>query len=154
MWSAVGFHVARFSTNSPTPEIAVPVCILVDESSMMSPDLVEVLKWYGNNLEYLFFVGDINQLPSIANGADFRDLLHSNVVPTTVLTKVHREGGGPQTQNRKVTPTRDPSRVEMLIPPAHRADARSARAWSRGTNSWHSTSTRAHTLARSSTQGP
>jgi hypothetical protein len=45
VWSAVGFHVARFSTNSPTPEIAVRRLHEASEPTQAPPAMLRAILW-------------------------------------------------------------------------------------------------------------
>lgn len=68
--------------------------IIVDETSMIGSFLLERLLDHIAPGTRLIFVGDIDQLPSIEVGAVLRELINSNIVPVTKLTKTFRQASG------------------------------------------------------------
>lgn len=68
--------------------------IIVDESSMVGNTLLYHLLSHINVGTRLVIVGDVDQLPSIETGAVLRELLDSNELPTTRLTKTFRQANG------------------------------------------------------------
>jgi len=65
-------------------------CLILDEASMITEDLLyEFIKCFSHKFS-IIFVGDINQLPPIGWGSIFESLIKSKIVPTTVLKTVHR----------------------------------------------------------------
>lgn len=70
--------------------------LILDESSMLDLPLAESLLSALRDDASILFVGDVDQLAPVGAGSFFADLIQSNVVPTSRLTKVFRqeEGGG------------------------------------------------------------
>ena len=71
--------------------------VVVDECSMVDNLLMENLMDAIVNPEtQIIFVGDIDQLPSVGVGAVLGEMIKSNVIPTSRLTKTFRQrnGGG------------------------------------------------------------
>lgn len=68
--------------------------IVVDESSMISIDLAELLFNAVRPGTMVLLVGDTAQLPSVGPGNVLADIIRSGVVPMTALTKTHRQGAG------------------------------------------------------------
>lgn len=64
--------------------------IIVDEASMLDVNLAARLLAAVADHASIFFVGDVNQLPSIGAGSFLDDLIESGVVPVVRLTEVHR----------------------------------------------------------------
>lgn len=65
--------------------------VIVDEVSMLSMDVCDMLfSTISNPNVRIVFVGDSGQLPPIGLGRVFRDIINSNIVPITTLTKVFR----------------------------------------------------------------
>lgn len=65
--------------------------IIVDEMSMVSLDVfVMLINAISNKDCKIILCGDDSQLPSISKGKVFNDLIESNKVPKTILTKVFR----------------------------------------------------------------
>lgn len=65
--------------------------LIVDEVSMLDMETTyEVLRAVKTG-DKVIFVGDIEQLPSVGAGAILRDLIFSEVVPATMLTKTFRQ---------------------------------------------------------------
>lgn len=88
---AVGYTGESFGEDSWIPGEVV----LVDEASMVDTELLDALL---NNIDTrrqrIFFVGDVNQLPSVGPGYVLGDMIDSGVVPTVQLTEVHRSAQG------------------------------------------------------------
>lgn len=79
----------RFARNERNP---LPCDVLiVDEASMLDTMLLEALLRATKISCKIFFVGDADQLPSIAAGNILSDLVKSNAVPTVALRKVFRQ---------------------------------------------------------------
>jgi len=68
--------------------------LIVDEVSMLDMETTQAVLESIHNGRKLIFVGDIEQLPSVAPGAILRDMLESEVVPFTMLTKTFRQKAG------------------------------------------------------------
>jgi exodeoxyribonuclease V alpha subunit len=65
-------------------------CLILDESSMITSELLCEFKRCFSHDYKLIFVGDVNQLPPISWGSIFEALIKSKIVPTTILKYVHR----------------------------------------------------------------
>lgn len=65
--------------------------VLIDEASMVDVHLCAEALASVRNGSRVIFVGDVDQLPSIGPGQILRDLIESNCVPTTRLTRVFRQ---------------------------------------------------------------
>ena len=83
--------LARAEEDSPTLPADL---IIVDECSMIGTFLLNELVKSIVPGTHVIFVGDVDQLPSIEVGAVLRELIDSNVVPLTRLTKTYRQAGG------------------------------------------------------------
>jgi len=67
-------------------------CLILDEASMITADLLyEFVKCFPHKFS-LILVGDVNQLPPIGWGSIFEALIQSRSVPTTVLKTIYRTG--------------------------------------------------------------
>ncbi len=64
--------------------------IIVDECSMIDPPLFARLLEAIPEGARLVLMGDINQLPAVEGGSIFSDLIASDTIPTTTLTKCMR----------------------------------------------------------------
>jgi hypothetical protein len=60
--------------------------LIIEEASMNSTPLLDAMLRRSNARHYVF-VGDENQLPPIGQGKPFRDMIASEIIPTTRLTK-------------------------------------------------------------------
>lgn len=65
--------------------------IIADEASMIDEDLFYALLSSISDESRIVVVGDVNQLPAIGTGAVLRELINSDKVPVTRLTKVFRQ---------------------------------------------------------------
>ncbi len=80
---------ATFVRNEGNPlELDV---LVVDESSMVDLLLAEALLSALKSGTRLFFVGDVDQLPSVGPGAVLRDIIDSRVMPCARLGKIFRQ---------------------------------------------------------------
>ena len=71
--------------------------VVVDECSMVDNLLMEkLMDAIENDDTQIIFVGDIDQLPSVGVGSVLGEMINSNVIPTSRLTKTFRQknGGG------------------------------------------------------------
>lgn len=76
--------------------------IVVDESSMISIDMAEMLFSAVSNGTMVLLVGDTAQLPSVGPGNVLADIIRSGVAPLFALTKTQRQGAGsPIIENAK-----------------------------------------------------
>lgn len=64
--------------------------IIVDEASMVDVELASALLCAVADGAAVFFVGDVDQLPSVGPGNFFEDLIASGTVPVVRLDTVHR----------------------------------------------------------------
>ena len=79
--------------------------ILVDEMSMLDTNIFRSLLRAIPSTSRLVLIGDVEQLPSVKNGAVFRDVIQSKVIPTYWLTQVLRFSRKPgDSENRIPTP--------------------------------------------------
>lgn len=85
----LGYNGREFS------EEPIPADVLiVDEVSMVDVRLMAtLLRHLKLNKTRLILVGDHNQLPPVGPGNVLRDIIQHNLVPATVMTKVHRQAG-------------------------------------------------------------
>ncbi len=65
--------------------------VIVDESSMLNLQLIEVLLGGLAESTHVVFVGDADQLPPIGAGKPFEDLIASGVAPVVRLTQIFRQ---------------------------------------------------------------
>lgn len=75
----------------PSPRKLDADLIIVDESSMLDIFVAARLLSAVKDNATVILVGDADQLPSVAPGAVFRDIIASNVVQTVALTEVFRQ---------------------------------------------------------------
>jgi len=96
MKAVVGSGVGEFRTmhSLAFDPNALPQVLIIDETSMA--DMAIALKLLGPKqeaLEYVLFVGDDNQLPSVGCGAVLRDIVRSTIVPVVRLSTIYRQQG-------------------------------------------------------------
>ena len=85
----LGYSHGEFTYNEENP-LDTDV-VLIDETTMINGDIfLSLLKAIPNGAK-LIIVGDIKQLTPIGNCQVFSDILNSNVIPSIVLTKIHRQ---------------------------------------------------------------
>ena len=65
--------------------------LVVDEASMVDLRLAHSLLQAVGSQQHVLFIGDKDQLPSVGAGKFLDDLLESNVIKTTQLTKIFRQ---------------------------------------------------------------
>lgn len=65
--------------------------LIVEESSMLSLDLMYQLLTRIHSRLKILFVGDYDQLPPIEAGTPFKDMIESGIIPTYKLTKIFRQ---------------------------------------------------------------
>ncbi|MBE6114704.1 MAG: ATP-dependent RecD-like DNA helicase [Erysipelotrichaceae bacterium] len=82
----------EFGMNEDNPIIAD--LLVIDEFSMVDPWLLHNIFKASDHITKILFIGDENQLPSVACGCVLRDLLQSNLFPTIQLQKIYRQNEG------------------------------------------------------------
>ena len=65
--------------------------ILVDEASMLDIWLLNALLNAIKPHSRLVLVGDVNQLPSVRTGQTLHDIIESQAIPVTRLTRIYRQ---------------------------------------------------------------
>ena len=65
--------------------------MIIDESSMIDINLLKKLLTYHPIDSSLIFIGDVDQLPPVAPGQPFKDMIFSNSIPTYKLTGNFRQ---------------------------------------------------------------
>ena len=70
--------------------------LVIDESSMCDLNLMSNILPLLKDGQRIFFVGDIDQLPSVGKGAILRDMIASGVIPVARLTKTFRQNNDSQ----------------------------------------------------------
>lgn len=68
--------------------------IVIDEASMIDLRLFHELLQNVHPTAMLVFIGDIDQLPAVGAGAVLRDLINCEMVASTQLTHIYRQGEG------------------------------------------------------------
>lgn len=68
--------------------------LIVDEASMIDTSLMCSLLKAVPDRARLVLVGDINQLPSVGPGSVLKDLIDSNCLPVSRLTRIYRQARG------------------------------------------------------------
>jgi len=68
--------------------------LIIDESSMIDNLLMEALLKACESVSKIIFLGDYNQLPSVAQGQVLKDLIDSKQVKTTYLKEIYRQKEG------------------------------------------------------------
>lgn len=68
--------------------------VIVDETSMVDVPLMHALLRAVPDAARLYFVGDVDQLPSVGPGAALFDIIASGTIPTARLKHIHRQAGG------------------------------------------------------------
>jgi len=86
MWVGDGFGI---NAANPLP----PCYLIVDESSMVDSRLLAALLSAVQVGSHVLFVGDPGQLLPVGEGAPFRDLIESQLIPRGHLTEVRRNAG-------------------------------------------------------------
>lgn len=67
--------------------------IIIDESSMIDAYVMHYfMKCIRSDKYHIVFVGDADQLPSVAAGSVLKEMINSGVVPCVKLTTTHRQG--------------------------------------------------------------
>ena len=65
--------------------------LIVDEVSMMDMELAYLLLSSINKQCKVVLIGDVDQLPSVGAGNVLKELISSNVIPTTILDQIYRQ---------------------------------------------------------------
>lgn len=68
--------------------------LIVDEFSMVDIEILNLALKAMSSRTRLLIVGDVDQLPSVGPGQVLRDIINSETIPVTRLTKVFRQGAG------------------------------------------------------------
>lgn len=86
------FKTGEFKYNSQNP--LDTDLLIIDEASMIdTPLLFQLLKALPNRAK-CFFIGDVDQLPSVGPGCVLKDLIDSKTLPTVRLQEIFRQGVG------------------------------------------------------------
>ncbi len=94
----LGYNGMRFGDAQITDDV-----VIVDEVSMVDVRLMaELLRHIDLEQTQLILVGDHNQLPPVGPGNVLRDIIQHQLVPTTVMTQVHRQAGVLKTNSMRV----------------------------------------------------
>ncbi len=65
--------------------------LIIDEASMIDILLLHHLLKAVPDHAAVFFLGDVDQLPSVGSGAILMDMIRSNIIPTVKLTEIFRQ---------------------------------------------------------------
>lgn len=89
---------SRLGIDPNTNTISTPIhemLTIIDESSMIDAELMRIVmeSFRFGEAQRVVFVGDIDQLPSVGPGAVLKNMIESDVIPTTRLTKIFRQSG-------------------------------------------------------------
>lgn len=108
-------NLGPFQKNVLGPGQLVCDYLIVDEFSMVDIELCQYLFTALTPSARIIIIGDHNQLPSVGPGTVLRDLIASNIFPTTILSHIFRQSGhsgiienanrifAPPDSNRKLT---------------------------------------------------
>lgn len=87
-------------------------CLILDEASMITTELLYEFKKCFSHDYKIIFVGDVNQLPPIGWGSIFESLIESKTIPTTILKTIHRtdekENNGILINSKRIVLFKDP----------------------------------------------
>lgn len=78
------------SINYEVPKLDQDI-VVVDEVSMIDTAVMHYLLKALKDKTRLVLIGDVDQLPSVGAGNVLRDLIESDLVPTSKLTKIYRQ---------------------------------------------------------------
>lgn len=87
----IGYSEEDDGTSQLIPKSVTADVVIVDESSMIDMRLAESLFRSVSDQTRVVLVGDPDQLPAIGVGSVMHDLIESERVPTTHLTKIFRQ---------------------------------------------------------------
>lgn len=110
--------------------------VIIDEVSMVDvPLMAELLRHIDPRKTRMILVGDHNQLPPVGPGNVLRDMIQHNLVPATVMTKVHRQAGVLKTNsvgvlNGQLAPTATDDQSRWMVVNRFR-DAQAIKHWLR-----------------------
>lgn len=68
--------------------------LVVDEASMISAVMAQLLLSSVKDGALVLFIGDVNQLPSVEAGDVLHDLIYCEMIPVCQLRRVHRQAAG------------------------------------------------------------
>ena len=68
--------------------------LIVDEMSMADENIIYNLMKAVKETTKVYFVGDVDQLPSVGAGSVLKDMINSNLFEVITLTKIHRQDEG------------------------------------------------------------
>jgi exodeoxyribonuclease V alpha subunit len=88
------FQAGGFKRNRNNPLVCD--LIIIDESSMIDTQLMYYLLRAIPNHARVIFIGDIDQLPSVGPGNVLKDMIASETVPVSILTRIFRQAEGSQ----------------------------------------------------------
>lgn len=81
----------KITYTKKTPDIFEGDVLIIDEVSMLDMETASNVFKAIRDGQRVILIGDTDQLPSVGAGAVLRDLLDSNVIPNTRLTKTFRQ---------------------------------------------------------------
>ena len=88
-YNTIAYYTYRYENDNNTINMFENTIVIVDETSMLGiEDASKFLKLCQDS--QIIFIGDTNQLPSIAVGSFFKDIIDYDKIPTTTLTISHR----------------------------------------------------------------
>ena len=88
-------HLYNAEGKKQKPEPINSGLVVVDECSMVDNFLMEsLMEAIASDECHVIFVGDIDQLPSVGEGAVLGEMIKSGVIPTSRLTETFRQKGG------------------------------------------------------------
>lgn len=99
----------------PEPDSLLCDLLIVDEFSMCDVQLCSLLFRCINSGARIVIVGDHEQLPSVGPGLVLRDLIDSEMVPVTKLTKVFRQAGKSRIVSNAHTIINTPPTKELAL---------------------------------------
>lgn len=87
--------ISDVSSELNKPEPLKKGLIIIDESSMIDMALMnKICDAINNNQSHVIFVGDVDQLPSVGPGCVLAQMIESEKIPVTKLTKIFRQADG------------------------------------------------------------
>mgnify|MGYP003623369678 CR=1 FL=1 len=89
--STIHSALGLFGDGNEVPEILNSDFIIIDESSMIDQKLMYLIMESIDISTRILLVGDVDQLPSVGAGNVLRELIKSNLIPTTYLRTIYRQ---------------------------------------------------------------